>query len=194
MHAESRDAAGLLDPEPESGPASSTTTSSTATPYPYPSPSASGTEPGLEPAPSSPGTTNLATITVRRRPIPRKGHTKSRRGCLNCKRRKVKCPETLPACSNCARIGLTCEYPHVTPSSQLAASASSLFFLSSPSAPLQSTPTLFNSMDMRFFHHFLLTAYPPLPIQGDDIWKEVAALSHSVCVPVVTSMSSDISV
>ncbi len=185
MPAVSREAAGSLDPEPESGPASSTTSSSAATPYPYPSPSASGTEPGLEPVPSSPGTTITTTITVRRRPIPRKGHTKSRRGCLNCKRRKVKCPETLPACSNCTRIGLSCEYPHVTGPSLPASSASSLFFLAPPSAPLQSTPTLFNSMDMRFFHHFLLTAYPPLPIQGDDIWREVAALSHSVCLPVV---------
>ncbi|KAK3904773.1 hypothetical protein C8A05DRAFT_31445 [Staphylotrichum tortipilum] len=183
MHAGSRDAASSLEPESESGPPSSTASSAaTPYPYPYPSPSASGTEPGLEPGleqtPSSPGTT-IAVVPVRRRPIPRKGHTKSRRGCLNCKRRKVKCPETMPACSNCTRIGLTCEYPHLNPSSLPVSSAASLFFLSSPSAPLQSTPTLFNSMDMRFFHHFLLAAYPPLPIQGDDIWREVAALSHS---------------
>ncbi|KAK5652745.1 hypothetical protein OQA88_9598 [Cercophora sp. LCS_1] len=32
--------------------------------------------------------------------------------------------------------------------------------------------------DLRFFHHFLVTAYPPLPMQADDVWKGVAALSH----------------
>src|SRR5262245_23324755 len=47
----------------------------------------------------------------RRRPIPRKGHTKSRSGCFNCKRRKVKCKEERPACSSCQRLGLDCSYP-----------------------------------------------------------------------------------
>ncbi|KAL2262082.1 hypothetical protein VTK26DRAFT_2514 [Humicola hyalothermophila] len=33
--------------------------------------------------------------------------------------------------------------------------------------------------DVRFFHHFLLNACPPLPILGGHIWREVAALSHN---------------
>ncbi|KAL2135768.1 hypothetical protein VTI74DRAFT_6973 [Chaetomium olivicolor] len=131
---------------PNSDPASATTT-----------PAASGSE---------------MTITVRRRPIPRKGHTKSRRGCLNCKRRKVKCQETRPECSNCTRIGLVCEYPD-------SRAQSSLSMVPAPSTPLQSTPTMFTAADMRFFHHFLVAAYPPLPIMRDDIWREVAVLSHS---------------
>lgn len=121
--------------------------------------------------PSASGT-ELGRLPVRRRPIPRKGHTKSRRGCLNCKKRKVKCQETLPECSHCTRIGLVCEYPD-GPSRELT--------ISSPSAPLQSTPTLFTGDDMRFFHHFLVNAYPPLPLSGDDIWRDVATMSHSVC-------------
>ncbi|KAK7216050.1 hypothetical protein V2G26_004053 [Clonostachys chloroleuca] len=55
--------------------------------------------------------------------LTRRGHTKSRRGCLTCKRRRVKCPEDQPECSSCVRLGLICEYP----------------LKNSPSAPLQST-------------------------------------------------------
>ena len=46
-----------------------------------------------------------------RKPIPRKGHTKSRRGCYNCKRRRIKCNERHPECSHCTKAGLRCEYP-----------------------------------------------------------------------------------
>ncbi|PNH69207.1 hypothetical protein VD0002_g1091 [Verticillium dahliae] len=39
---------------------------------------------------------------------PRRTHTKSRKGCQECKRRKVKCDEGTPACFNCARRGMIC--------------------------------------------------------------------------------------
>ncbi|KAL2143954.1 hypothetical protein VTI28DRAFT_9784 [Corynascus sepedonium] len=119
---------------------------------------------------------------VRRRPIPRKGHTKSRRGCFNCKRRKVKCQETRPECSNCIRIGLDCEYPDSQPRQLVVRSSlpvGPLAGVPSPLAPLESTPTLFTPADMRLFHHFLVAAYPPLPIRGDDVWRKVATLSHT---------------
>jgi hypothetical protein len=48
---------------------------------------------------------------VRQKPVPRKGHTKSRRGCLNCKRRRIKCSEKHPECHHCIKSGLRCEYP-----------------------------------------------------------------------------------
>lgn len=50
------------------------------------------------PSTISPTTTNLAARQ-------RRGHTKSRLGCLQCKKRKVKCQETLPACANCTKRG-----------------------------------------------------------------------------------------
>ncbi|KAK0667544.1 hypothetical protein QBC41DRAFT_137465 [Cercophora samala] len=118
------------------------------------------------------------TTRTRRRPVPRKGHTKSRLGCFNCKRRKVKCQETIPSCSNCTRAGLVCEYPE-RPRMASALSASRMSVAVVPTASLQSTPTVFTPEDMRYFHHFLVTAYPPLPIQGDQIWMQTASLSHS---------------
>ncbi|KAM5364340.1 hypothetical protein ACJZ2D_011537 [Fusarium nematophilum] len=99
-------------------------------------------------------------------PVPRRGHTKSRNGCLNCKRRRVKCPETFPECDHCKRLGLSCAYP------------SKGGLMASPSKALRSTATQFTMEDLRLFQHFIFHAYPPLPIYGETVWKEVATLSH----------------
>ncbi|KAE8165826.1 C6 zinc finger domain protein [Aspergillus tamarii] len=40
----------------------------------------------------------------------RRPHRKSRHGCLECKRRRVKCDETRPVCSNCSKRQTECEY------------------------------------------------------------------------------------
>ncbi|KAJ5930597.1 hypothetical protein N7466_006090 [Penicillium verhagenii] len=42
--------------------------------------------------------------------MPRRCHTKSRRGCVQCKERHVKCDEQTPTCSLCIRRGLECMY------------------------------------------------------------------------------------
>ncbi|KAJ5225061.1 hypothetical protein N7468_006286 [Penicillium chermesinum] len=40
----------------------------------------------------------------------RRPHRKSRHGCMECKRRRVKCDEARPTCSNCAKRHSECEY------------------------------------------------------------------------------------
>ncbi|BFZ54915.1 transcription factor [Savitreella phatthalungensis] len=40
----------------------------------------------------------------------RRTHTKSRRGCAQCKKRRVKCPEEKPTCAECVKLGLECVY------------------------------------------------------------------------------------
>ncbi|KZL78492.1 sterol uptake control protein 2, partial [Colletotrichum tofieldiae] len=40
----------------------------------------------------------------------RRKHTKSRTGCQDCKRRKVKCDESYPSCFDCTRLGITCSF------------------------------------------------------------------------------------
>ncbi|KAK9323814.1 hypothetical protein V1517DRAFT_257516 [Lipomyces orientalis] len=40
----------------------------------------------------------------------RRNHKKSRLGCLQCKRRKVKCDEKVPRCSGCAKHNIACKY------------------------------------------------------------------------------------
>ncbi|KAK9239881.1 hypothetical protein V1525DRAFT_454572 [Lipomyces kononenkoae] len=41
---------------------------------------------------------------------PRKSHIKSRKGCGNCKRRRIKCDEEHPQCFNCLKHGVDCDY------------------------------------------------------------------------------------
>ncbi|KAJ5110904.1 hypothetical protein N7532_001439 [Penicillium argentinense] len=45
----------------------------------------------------------------------RRSHRKSRHGCLNCKRRRVKCDEKRPACANCEQRHSTCVYSSAGP-------------------------------------------------------------------------------
>ncbi|KAF2740861.1 hypothetical protein EJ04DRAFT_558826 [Polyplosphaeria fusca] len=105
-----------------------------------------------------------------RKPIPRKGHTKSRRGCYNCKRRRIKCNELHPGCNHCIKAGLHCEYPaniiHATQRTPTSPSPQQMVHL-------RSTPGTFTMADMRLFHHFLITAYPHLPVGADKIWITV---------------------
>ncbi|KAJ5644432.1 hypothetical protein N7507_010443 [Penicillium longicatenatum] len=46
---------------------------------------------------------------------PRRAHTKSRSGCDQCKRRRVKCDETGPPCTNCISRELDCTYVKASP-------------------------------------------------------------------------------
>ncbi|KAE8332178.1 hypothetical protein BDV39DRAFT_189282 [Aspergillus sergii] len=41
---------------------------------------------------------------------PRRAHRKSRTGCMNCKRRRVKCDETKPQCRRCRMHGALCDF------------------------------------------------------------------------------------
>lgn len=117
--------------------------------------------------------------TSRRRPIPRKGHTKSRAGCPNCKRRKVKCDEVAPECGPCRRLGLGCEYAGGRAGPVVAVTPPAPAPLPSAAAAPTSTGP-FDMSDLRFFQHFLLCAYPPLPIGGWSVWQLVSQMSHEV--------------
>ncbi|RFU25458.1 hypothetical protein B7463_g10888, partial [Scytalidium lignicola] len=46
----------------------------------------------------------------------RRSHQKSRRGCVTCKRRHVKCDEEGPPCNRCKTRGTACEYADLSPS------------------------------------------------------------------------------
>ena len=109
----------------------------------------------------------------------RKGHTKSRGGCYNCKRRKVKCPENRPVCHYCKKIQLKCIYPRLS-SQEVVANHQPLPLVQSS---LQATPTRFSLVDMKLFHHFLTNWYPHLPLGNDKVWvTDIASFSHSVCI------------
>ncbi|KAH6843204.1 hypothetical protein B0I37DRAFT_437346 [Chaetomium sp. MPI-CAGE-AT-0009] len=107
-----------------------------------------------------------ASKPVRKRPVPGRGHCKSRKGCFNCKKRRVKCSEELPSCRGCRRLALHCFYPR--PPQPV---------LNPPRSP-SPRPSTLRLEDLRFFHHFLNAAYPALPFGLDHIWQTVAAMAH----------------
>ncbi|KAH7141904.1 hypothetical protein EDB81DRAFT_723144 [Dactylonectria macrodidyma] len=43
-------------------------------------------------------------------PVQRRSHKKSRNGCRNCKRRRIKCDENKPVCKNCSRCSIPCDF------------------------------------------------------------------------------------
>ncbi|KAI1327985.1 hypothetical protein F5Y16DRAFT_410025 [Xylariaceae sp. FL0255] len=45
---------------------------------------------------------------------PRRSHTKSRKGCENCKRRHIRCDENFPQCRNCTKHKVRCPYNDVS--------------------------------------------------------------------------------
>lgn len=99
--------------------------------------------------------------------MPGKGHPKSKKGCINCKARRVKCSEEHPNCRACRRLGLECRYPVPQPPAP-----------SAPSTALRTTPAALTLEDLRFFHHFLIESHPSLPFGEDRVWRDVAAMSH----------------
>ncbi|KAK6845123.1 hypothetical protein PG995_015233 [Apiospora arundinis] len=95
-----------------------------------------------------------ARQAAKKQRLERKGHTKSRRGCYNCKKRRIKCQETYPSCEHCNKTGLNCEYPAVPQVVH---------------QPQHQIP-LFSLQDMRFFQHFLMNCVPHHPLGNEAIW------------------------
>ncbi|KAL3451591.1 hypothetical protein BJX65DRAFT_304181 [Aspergillus insuetus] len=67
---------------------------------------------------------------------PRRTHTKSRAGCLTCKKRRVKCDETQPTCRNCIRTGWSCSWPDIQPHNEAQSQPHQLNASSSSASPL----------------------------------------------------------
>ncbi|KAM3456278.1 hypothetical protein MY3296_001875 [Beauveria thailandica] len=108
------------------------------------------------------------TAAVAKPASSRRGHSKSRLGCLNCKRRRVKCNEMRPTCSPCRRLGLLCDYAATAAAAAAAA----------PPGSVRSGPSPLCLEDLRFYYQFLNIAFPSLPLRADQVWKQCAAMSH----------------
>ncbi|KAL4738078.1 hypothetical protein BDV11DRAFT_190257 [Aspergillus similis] len=154
-------------------------------------PSAPYSSPMLKTSPSRTQQTNRV-----KRP-----HTKSRKGCYNCKSRRIKCSEAKPACGNCIYKELECVYPpppktepytavqhHRTSTSASPNEQSSSPSVSLSSARISTTP--FSGDDLRFWHHFLVDARPHLPFGNEGIWvTTIPAFAHD-CPPLLHSILS----
>ncbi|PKX90587.1 Zn(II)2Cys6 transcription factor [Aspergillus novofumigatus IBT 16806] len=122
-------------------------------------------------------------------------HNKSRRGCLNCKIRRVKCPENHPACENCRGKDLVCVYP--------AGLQNDVQYLGDPARNVSSQLAYlqprrqageFTIADMCLLQHFITDAHPHLPVGNDDIYtRALPALTyqkHEYVMHAILALSS----
>jgi hypothetical protein len=114
----------------------------------------------------------------------RRTHTKSRNGCLPCKRLHLKCSEERPTCRACLKKKKPCQYSPISKRKSVDKSALSpprrarLKAFVPAAAPSAVSPS-FTLLDLELFHHFLCFAYPPLPLGNKSTWtRDVALLSH----------------
>ncbi|RMZ71938.1 RTM1 [Pyrenophora seminiperda CCB06] len=95
----------------------------------------------------------------------RKTHTKSRKGCFQCKTRHTKCNEARPRCGNCLRLDIHCTFPTIPESYTASPQTSTSPSVTSPyvdSATAESPDTAPNSSelpiaDLRLLHHWTKT-------------------------------------
>ncbi|CAG7917328.1 unnamed protein product [Penicillium olsonii] len=133
----------------------------------------------------------------------RRPHRKSRHGCVECKRRRVKCDETRPSCSNCEKRHTECEYGSST--SLLWTNEESeggLDFARSSSAATDSgmtastdnTPSL-NVHDLELMMQWCNSTFHTLSRNQhtDPIWRNLVpeeALSHPFLMHGILALSA----
>ncbi|KAI9730417.1 MAG: hypothetical protein M1834_005927 [Cirrosporium novae-zelandiae] len=114
---------------------------------------------------------------------PRKSHTKSRRGCLECKRRHIKCDEKRPQCSNCKRLAMKCMWsslparPNISSKPLAAKTLGIVHSFNSISTSLKDDSTVLGQLairDLKLLHHFSIATYATLDtvVAQQRIWQE----------------------
>ncbi|THV52980.1 hypothetical protein BGAL_0063g00380 [Botrytis galanthina] len=83
----------------------------------------------------------------------RRSHRKSRKGCLQCKSRHIKCDETHPECVNCKTASHTCSYK-ITASTNTSK-------VTTPESTFTNSPTPTSQSDPQIPHGPLLQPEPP---------------------------------
>ncbi|KAF2466258.1 uncharacterized protein BDR25DRAFT_77007 [Lindgomyces ingoldianus] len=137
----------------------------------------------------------------------RKPHTKSRKGCVSCKSRHVKCDETKPACVNCDKYGSKCEYPaaqarivndNTSPYARVStpSSADGLNLnRSSPTLGGQTQDYALNIPQLRLLHHFSTVTASTLTsnIEAQDVCRShivKIAFNHPFLLHVILALAA----
>ncbi|KAF2127510.1 hypothetical protein P153DRAFT_294672 [Dothidotthia symphoricarpi CBS 119687] len=106
----------------------------------------------------------------------RKTHTKSRRGCFQCKQRHTKCNEARPRCANCVRLDVQCTWPPIPDSYPPSprSNPGSHISVSSPETTQHVDSFDLSIPDMRLLHHWTSKCYqslhPDVPMKH-DLWQ-----------------------
>ncbi|KAL5114872.1 hypothetical protein ACEQ8H_007250 [Pleosporales sp. CAS-2024a] len=111
------------------------------------------------------------------RVVKRRTHTKSRRGCFQCKQRHTKCNEARPRCGNCMRLDISCTWPDINNGSLASPNTSP----AAHASPLEDTPALppisnmeLSLPDLRLLHHWTSKGYKahqPNTAKRSDVWQ-----------------------
>ncbi|KAH7156697.1 hypothetical protein EDB81DRAFT_787712 [Dactylonectria macrodidyma] len=107
----------------------------------------------------------------------RRPHTKSRLGCTNCKRRKVKCDEVGPVCFHCKRHSLSCSFSnhHIGPVPTLY------------NRQGESTEQSSNYLTPASIEDHVSDKISPLP--PHELWGRNCELMHQFCTITADSLS-----
>ncbi|KAF7863924.1 hypothetical protein EAF04_006889 [Stromatinia cepivora] len=114
----------------------------------------------------------------------RRSHRKTRTGCNNCKRRKIKCGEGKPDCLNCIKHSIPCDYslanaaatakntPIASPGSSASASVSNDVL----SQTVEGHDPYLNLMDLEVFNYFCTTTSISINSTPEvkDLWQTTA--------------------
>ncbi|PVH85486.1 hypothetical protein DL98DRAFT_511538 [Cadophora sp. DSE1049] len=132
----------------------------------------------------------------------RKPHTKSRNGCGQCKRRKVKCDERGPKCSNCSKWRDLCDYelfglPTCSPAGKRKASSDSQSSgkkrsSPTPPAPVPSLPDM-NLEHLELMHHYSIHTSRTFHTFNDGRWDILIpsqAASHEFLMHALLGVSA----
>ena len=137
----------------------------------------------------------------------RKSHTKSRSGCADCKRRKIKCDEQRPECSNCRKHSISCSFVTESSSSDKATKPAAFHQMGTPSDTPNSQSSAaggridvdtglpdLNLLDLELLHNFTTSTsatmshtpllrtlwrinVPKLGFENDYVMRGILALS-----------------
>ncbi|KAL4949054.1 hypothetical protein BDW69DRAFT_82727 [Aspergillus filifer] len=114
-----------------------------------------------------------------------RSHRKSKSGCLQCKKRKVKCDESRPGCHKCAVHGVACSFTNSAhgrnqEDSPISAGSSTFNLALSTPGPDPSlhqtlpVPSPLNIQDLELLHHFMTsTCYTTSRVPAiQSLWRD----------------------
>ncbi|KAE8152827.1 hypothetical protein BDV25DRAFT_150446 [Aspergillus avenaceus] len=131
--------------------------------------------------------------------MPRRSHTKSRNGCDQCKKRRVKCDEQGPPCSNCASRELRCTYLNTptarTPVKSISRSPTSNHPRQDVNTAPSTPSTCSRKRELELMHKFSTETYQSLCNQATDyyVWQVIMprkALEHDFLLSGILAAAS----
>ncbi|KAH6896529.1 hypothetical protein B0T10DRAFT_525989 [Thelonectria olida] len=120
---------------------------------------------------------------------PRRSHRKSRNGCLECKKRHIRCDEGRPECSHCVRAERACSY--LKPRQVLRPGVSDMDEAASQASPsavsieneVQHTGPTFSIIHMTLLHHAGCHMSEFMGIQGQSHPMIAIAIDNATVAP-----------